>query len=83
LGESNDSCEHDDSDEYEAQDEVGKVALSLNNICDDAEDGSYPQHDGEPICDFLEETNPSWSFFLLWKFVISFLKISLYGSFSC
>jgi hypothetical protein len=38
LCEGNDSCKYDDSDEYEPQDEIGEVALSLNDVGDDAED---------------------------------------------
>ena len=55
----------------------------MDDESDHTKDRADPQHDGEPVSDFLKEANPSGGFLLFWKLVVTFLQISSGGCFSC
>ena len=73
LGEGDDTGDEDDDDEDEAEDQIGQVAVGLDDKGDDAENGSHPEHDCEPVGQFLQETDPGRSLLLLRQLVISLL----------
>lgn len=54
----------------------------MDDVGDDAEDGAYPEHDGEPVGQFLQESYPGGSLLLLWEFVVAFLKVASEGGLS-
>lgn len=66
--------DNDDQDEGEVK--IGKVAGGLDYVCDDAENGTYPEHDGEPVCDLFQESYPGWGFLLLGEFVVALLCVT-------
>lgn len=68
---------HDHQDEGEI--EVGQIAGRLDDVDDDAEDGTDPEHDCEPVCDLLHEAEPGGFFFLFGKLVVAFFDVSLDG----
>lgn len=78
LAEGDDSGDEDDDDEHEGEIEIGEVAEGLHDVCDDAEDGADPQHDGEPVCDLLQETDPPRGLLLLRQLVVTLFRVTLY-----
>lgn len=76
LREGDDAGDEDDDDQHEREVEVGQVAGGLDDVGDDAEDGAHPEHNGEPVCDLLQESYPGWRFLLLGELVVTLLCVA-------
>lgn len=51
----------------------------MDDVGDDAKNGTYPEHNGEPVCDLLQESYPGWSFLLLGQLVVALLCVAAHS----
>ena len=79
MGEGDDTSQDDDKNQDEGEIQVRQVTDWLEDVGHDTEDTTNPKHDGKPVGDFLEESDPCWSLFFFGKFIVTLFEISLYG----